>query len=320
MAPTRDEVMADIDVHAELTRAMHTADARFARQAQQPMEPHLSGTTEVRGRERRTAIVTSSSDRLLLAAEPRSEHSRYVQLQRDTGAGPVPVGRSQDPQHLPDSERHLYAMGSRGAPSYPAEARQLSQMAPSPHAQFQRLQDEMLVEGPMAASPQASHLATTANIIGIAEQRRDPYMAFASAQSIQRAATEGSGDTPESVFGRRSGNVNLSGTLPASGTGAVGVFRAVRESLEQGTAPPPRAARVIENMADVQQSLMVQGFDQTQAQHLAEEGMSREFIADAMTARMRSAASRIAARMTGQSTYNLRSLTQAQEDDPMGET
>ncbi|RDU94725.1 hypothetical protein [Trinickia dinghuensis] len=302
--------MATLDMREELARTMHTADTRFAHQISSETQPHLQGETEVRNKKRRVAEIQTPQDRLQLAAEPRSNESNYVQLRRRIGNESVTVGRSQNPSHLPDHERHLYSAGSRGAPSYPAEARHLSQMADSDREAFALVQSEMMLEPVTVPQAHAVHLATTANIVGIAEQRRDPYMALASAQSIAHGAMEGSEDTLPSVFGQRNpkGSGNLPGSMPATGTGAVASFRGVRGALEDGTDTSPASTSVLSHMESTHRDLMASGFDAEQARVLAADGWSHSDIIESQAARMRSAATRDAARMTGQMPYRLRSL------------
>lgn len=310
-APSVRHVLARLDMRQELARTMHTADARYAHQAQTPMADHMQGTAEVRGTTRRTAQVHTPNDRLVLSAMNPSPAENYMRLERDTGAGMVPVGRFQNPPHLPPSERHIYASGGRSAPSYPAEARNLSSMAPAQQDAFINMRSEMLVQPVAGATPtQAVHLAALGNILGIAEQRRDPYMALASAQSIERGTLAGSTDTVSSVLGSRNPRGgNNPGTMPASGTGAVSTFRGVRATLTSGAVASPASERVLMNMEDVHADLMASGYDGQQAQRMAADGLSPDFISESMAARMRSAATRQAAMMMGQLTYNLRPLT-----------
>lgn len=310
-APSVRDVLAQLNMRHELARTMHTADARYAHQAQTPMAEHMHGTAEVRGTARRTAQVHTPTDRLQLSAMNRSPADNYMQLERNTGAGMVPVGRFQNPPHLPQSERHIYASGGRGAPSYPAEANHLSSTAPTQRGAFENMRSEMLVQPAAGATPtQAAHLAAFGNILGIAEQRRDPFMAMASAQSIEHGTLAGSTDTVSSVLGSRNPRGgNNPGTMPASGTGAVATFRGVRATLTSGAAASPASERVLANMEDVHTDLMASGYDGQQAQRMADAGLDPRFIAESMATRMRSAATRDPARMMGQLTHNLRPLT-----------
>jgi len=311
-APSVRQVLTQLDMRQELAHAMRTADARYAHQAQTPMADHLQGTAQVHSKTRRTAPVRASIDRLQLSAMHRSPADNYVQLERDIGAGMVPVGRFQNPPNLPQSERLIYASGVRGAPSYPAAAGNLSSMALTQQDAFIIMRSEMLVQ-PVAGATQrqAVDLATTGNILGIAEQRRDPHMALASAQSIEHGTLVGSTDTVSSVFGTRNPRgYNNPGTMPASGTGAVSTFRSVRATLTSGAVASPASERVLMNMENVHADLMASGYDGQQAQRMAADGSSSpSSISEAMTARMRSAATRNAAKMMGQLTYNLRPLT-----------
>jgi hypothetical protein len=312
--PSVDSIMEDLDPEAEVRRAMETADSRYRHQASTAFAgPHLFGTTEVRGVERRSAEVREPVDRLLLSAEPRlgPRDPHYTQLRQsaDPTSDPFIVGRFQDPtsRNAAPNERHIYEQGTRGAPSYPREASHLSSL----DNPFAALESAMLVEPMEEVTDEASqrHVMTTANILGIAEQRRDPFMALSSAQTIVRAARTDDPPTPSEVFGRRQGRQNLPGLLSASGTGAVAAFRGFRSDLESEAPPSTTSSeRLHENISEQHIDLMRMSMDQGSLDRMAEEGLSPEFIRDAAVMRGRSGATRQAARMTGQLRYNLRSL------------
>jgi hypothetical protein len=182
---------------------------------------------------------------------------------------------------------------------------------------FEQLGKTMMVE-PLDVSPEYHRpLMTTANIIGIAEQRRDPYMGLSSAQTIDHASDPESGLSPADVFGkeRKKSKGNDPGMLPASGTGAKEEFSEMRADLEQGHDPStPAGQRISGNIAKQHLALMRKGFNSEQAQKLLQRGYDRSFVQEAMLARMRSSATRTAAKMTGQLPYNLRSLRRTRED------
>jgi hypothetical protein len=318
--PTADDVLAGLDPRSEIERTMHTADARFRQQvASHPSEEreHLHGEAVVNRTTRRSAEIRDPTDRAVLAGEPRSGGVHYVRLSQAPApsAPPLVAGRLQDPRNanLPN-ERHIYEERTRGAPSYPREAAHMEAMARSSgrshHEVFEDTVRAMEVS-PLATSDpvEQRHLVTTANIVGIAEQRRDPFMGFASAQTLAHAASPGSTATPRGVFGQRQGRVNLPGSLPASGTGATAQFRGFRADVEAGRDPTSEASRRLRrNIWEQHSAMMRSGFDPERAAQLAEEGESRDFISDAMAARMRRTATHRAARATGQMPYNLRSL------------
>jgi hypothetical protein len=312
--------MATVDSRSQLQQAMETADARFQHQADTLLPgPHLTGTTEVRGVERRTAEVREPADRLLLAAEERSDprDPHYTQLQQsaDTETPPIITGRAQDPttRNAAPTERHIYEQGTRGAPSYPREASNLSSLAgDDPHQPYTLLENTMLVQPISSEVPDEAtqrHLMTTANIVGISEQRRDPYMALASAQTLTNAARSEEPPSPREVFGERQGRVNLPGLLPASGTGATGDFREFRSDIEEEAEPSTTASeRLRENIAQQHTGLMRMGIEQENLDRMASEGLSGEFIHDAALMEAQSAATRLPAMMTGQLPYDLRPL------------
>lgn len=320
LPPTADDVLAGLDPREEIERTMHTADARFRQQVESHPSVgrrNLHGRAVVNRTTRRSAEIREPTDRAVLAGEPRSDDVHYVRLSQSPApnAPPLVAGRLQDPRNanLPN-ERHIFEERTRGAPSYPREAAHMEAMARSsgrPHHEIFEDTVRAMEVSPLATSDpdEQRHLVTTANIVGIAEQRRDPFMGFASAQALVHAASPESMATPRGVFGQRQGRVNLPGSLPASGTGATAQFRAFRADVEAGRAPTSEAShRIRRNIWEQHSAMMRSGFDPERAAQLAEEGQSRDFVSDAMTARMRSAASRRAARATGQMPYNLRSL------------
>jgi hypothetical protein len=331
--PTVQDVRASLDPLAELQHASATSRARFDFQSlgAAAMPPNLAQTAEVRGRQRTMAEVTSPSDRLLLAAQERTPSGHYVQIQQRPAlsSAPIVTGRLQDPQsaHLP-RERYIYEQGAWGPPSYPREASHFNAMVSSgsmtsPQV-FGQIQNAMMA-APLATGSESEqrHLMTTANILGIAEQRRDPYMALTSAQTIADAATPGSALTPTSVFGQqgpargRGRRPNLPGRLPASGTGATADFRAFHADVAGGIQPASDSGqRLFTNVQDTHLRLGEQGFDEAAVNRLHREGMSREFIMEGQQARMRSAATREAAMMTGQLRYRLRSLRRDRRFSP----
>ncbi|MFP5287373.1 MAG: hypothetical protein ACLGI9_16675, partial [Thermoanaerobaculia bacterium] len=286
--------------------------------------PHLFGSAEVRGVDRRSAEVREPADRLVLSAEPRvgPRDPHYTQLRQSASAAapPLVVGRFQDPTsaNAAPLERHIYEQGARGAPSYPREASHMSGMAAAdPRSPFAALESAMLARPFASAVPDEAtqrHLMTAANIIGIAEQRRDPFMGLASAQTIARGARADEPSSPAEVFGQRRGRVNLPGLLPASGTGAVAAFREFRSDL-QADAPPstPSSVRLSGNIEEQHSSLMRMGIDQGNLDRMAARGDSEESIRQAALLRARSAATRQAAMMTGQVRYGLRSLLPPRE-------
>jgi hypothetical protein len=319
-ATTVDAVMADVDPRSEVRFAMETADARYRHQAASATAgPHLFGSAEVRGVDRRSAEVREPADRLVLSAEPRvgPRDPHYTQLRQSAGAAAAPlvVGRFQDPtsRNAAPRERHIYEQGARGAPSYPREASHMSGMAAAdPRSPFAALESAMLARPFAASVPDEAtqrHLMTTASIIGIAEQRRDPFMGMASAQTIVHGARADEPPSPSEVFGERRGRVNRPGLLPASGTGAVAAFREFRSDLE-ADAPPstPSSVRLRENIEEQHSGLMRMGIDQENLDRMAARGDSEESIRQAALLRARSAATRQAAMMTGQVRYGLRSL------------
>jgi hypothetical protein len=321
--PTPQDVTASLDPLAELRRASETSRARFDFQAQgaAALPAHLTQRVDVRGTERSMAEVTSPHDRLLLAAQERDPTGHYAQLQQrpSESAPPIVAGRLQDP---PDDnrprERFIYAQGGRGAPSYPSEAGHLGSMigAGSSSSQVFGQVARAMTGEPLGTTDEREqrHLMTTANIVGIAEQRRDPFMGLTSAQTIVDASTPGSTLTPAEVFGRRSAgrggrSTNLPGILPASGTGATGEFRAFQQDLGAGRMPASDSGRrLFENISAQHARLGEQGIDEAAMGRLHAEGMDREFILQSQAARARSAATREAAYMTGQLRYRLRSL------------
>jgi hypothetical protein len=314
--------MATVDPRSQLQQAMETADARFQHQADTLLPgPHLTGTTEVRGVERRTAEVREPADRLLLAAEDRSDprDPHYTQLQQsaDTETPPIITGRAQDPttRNAAPTERHIFEQGTRGAPSYPREASNLSSLAEeNPRQPYALLENTMLVQPIASEVPDEAtqrHLMTTADIIGISEQRRDPYMSLASAQTITNAARSEEPPPLSEVFGERRGRENLPGLLPASGTGATADFRELRADLEADQPPSTSSSqRLFDNISEQHLDLMRQSIEPENLQRMAAEGYTD--IPAMARVRAESAATRLAARETGQLPYDLRTLLPAQ--------
>ncbi|MFY0565817.1 hypothetical protein ACN28E_18495 [Archangium lansingense] len=225
-----EDVMREVDMPAELQRTRHTSIARFEQQRLSSAEPHLLQSTHVNKKPRREAQVKTSSDRLSLAAESKVQgDNHYTQLTQALQEGQQPsiVGRFQDPTQKKAAidERFIYQRGKSTPPSYPEKARDLERMKTNHDLTDAQVAKE--VKNAMRVSPlqygtkeQQGSVATIANLIGISEQRRDPYMAFTSAQRIDYASAPQHSESPTTLFGKKKGKTNLAGTLPASGTGA----------------------------------------------------------------------------------------------------
>jgi hypothetical protein len=324
---TRDSLMASVDPLAELQRASQTSHARYEAQSARlggDRPSHLDQRVQVGRVERRMAEITSPSDRLALSAEERTPTGHYVQVQQrpTPSAAPVVSGRLQDPvsAHLP-RERHIYEHRARGAPSYPREAGHfnstISSGSMSSPEVFGQIRDAMMVEPLAASSSEAEqrHVLTTANIVGVAESRRDDFMGLTSAQTIAQAAEPESALTPTEVFGRHqpargsTRSSNLPGLLPASGTGATAQFRDFHSDITAGRTPTSaHGSRLFENISQQHSAMMESGYSQESVDRLRDDGMSEEFIAESQMTRMRSAATREPAMMTGQLPYRLRTL------------
>lgn len=314
-------MMDELDPMAEMQHAMHMSDSRYAKQSEmlEEMPEHLKQTTTINRKQRRLATIQSPSDRMALSSEPKPQSQlHYVATQQSPGKGqpPIKVGRVQDPRNknASERERHIFEQGTRGAPSYPKEATNLNKIGTSQnftHPQlFGQINKAMSVDPiDVTGEKEQRHLMTTANIVGIAESRRDPFMGFSSTQTFDFAEQEDSKLTPDEVFGKRSGKKNLPGVLPASGTGAVGMFRSFRSDVEKGQQPTDEhGKRLYKNIRRQHLALMRQGYHPATVKRLLAEGMSPADIRIAMRARMRSAATRRAAYNSGQLRYRLRNL------------
>ncbi|MCU0286336.1 MAG: hypothetical protein MUF15_08035 [Acidobacteria bacterium] len=326
--PTKEEIMESIDPIEALNRAMSTATARYAQQSQQEELPdHLKGNAIVNKKERREAEIKSPRDRILLSGENKGEDEdlHYVQLtQRPSPAEePIVVGRLQDPtnKNAPLTERHIFERGTRGAPTYPKEAQNLSAIKTehdmSDAEVFQQVGNALMVQplDPNLSEKEMQHVITPANIIGISEQRREPGMGFLSAQTIDFASHPKAKKKPQDVFGKKDGKINRPGLLPASGTGATQNFKDFRAALEKGEKPTsPEAKKIYKNMKEQHKFQMGRGFSQKTMKRLHEEELPREQIHKAAVMHMQSAATRKAARMINQLPYDLRSLQETEEE------
>jgi hypothetical protein len=320
----RDECLALVQTHMPqiLNGESETSQARFKQQSSKRSDsPHLNGEVQVNKKPRREAEIQSPGDRLALAGEPKIQgDNHYTQLTQKTQANapPLTIGRIQDPvnKNAAGDERHTFQIGSGTAPSYPEKGKKMEQM--NRQHGLDNAQGHQVLKDAMLAKPlpngltegQQRDVATAANIVGISEQRRSPFMAHTSAQRIDHASDPNRTESPESVFGKKSGGINQPGTLPASGKGAKQDFKDFEKDIAQGQIPPEGtpARPIYDNVRQQQADLMNGGFSPKAVERLQKEGASREFIVASQMARMTSAASRDAAQMTGQLPYNLRSL------------
>jgi hypothetical protein len=155
---------------------------------------------------------------------------------------------------------------------------------------------------------QLKHMNTTGNIVGIAEQRRHPFMGFSSAQTLNYAEKTPDLDLDE-VFGHKDGKKNAPGLLTASGTGATKQFRTFADDLEKDQDQSTvEGERLLENLKVQHVELMKLGLNEDHIQQLEKEGVPEEDIIEGQIARGRSAATRKAAKAVGQLPYNLRDL------------
>ena len=282
---------------------------------------HLHQQTEVNGKPRREAEIKSPVDRLILAGEPKVQRdNNYTQTKQVTQAGnpPLPTGRIQDPgtKNAASDERHTFQLGKQGAPTYPAKGNELAQLQKTHGLSNQ--QAHQLVKTAMLVKPlpnglqegEQRGLATTANVIGISEARRDPYMAFTSAQRVDHSSDGRHTESPVSTFGKRNGRTSEAGTLSASGKGAKRDFAQFADQISNGQIPPEgtSARRIYDNVSRPQATLMKEGISEAAIARQLREGVPEKDIVDGQLARGRSAASREAAQMTGQLPYNLRPL------------
>lgn len=340
--PARDflqDVRQDLDM-----RYQHTPSASDSMQF-----PHLNQQTSINGRDRRLADIQSPQDRSALVSEAHQQGRThgYVALQTngtDQGrisASPFPSGRR---------EQHYYDPSSTFTP-YPQEAQHLQGLA-------SRIQDENEEMGPIDARQQVyqsldavnrgrpsgmedeSQLQSVPLIINLAEVQRSHLMGYSSNLELANQAQMSNPDPFSQVFGtsvQRGGhNVNLPGTMSATGTGAVHRFDAIDESLEadeftregvqsritrapQGLTLPQNRNLVEQNRQNLMGTFQ-QRFDMTDTGYAQEQFSDDESREAATRARLRSSADRSALGQMGLSRYNYRPLTRSaeMEDDDGG--
>ncbi len=207
--------------------------------------PHLNQQRMDGEDERRHAQLQQPRDKAALVkqAQDQGRSHKYMTISNRSPSGSTQdLGRIQSSVPWAPREQHFYNTEGSFTP-YPAEASHLQSMTggeTSTQDVWQALDSANRGEElPEEFTDQSQSLQSVPTIFNISEAQRSPLMSATSNMVISnQAQTTGTPQSFPQAFGRATKmggkNINLPGTIPATGSGAVHQFGAVESSLVGG--------------------------------------------------------------------------------------